>query len=94
MPTAWQTAGCKYTPKISRHRAATVAALPATRGSQRCLCRPRYRKKLPAISASSTTTVTIMLVWILMPAADATPAASDTCARSQGRKGSPRSCRV
>ena len=30
--------------------------------------------------------VTTMLVWILRPAADATPAASDTCARSHGRR--------
>ena len=37
---------------------------------------------------------TTMLVWMWIPAAEATPAASDTCVRSHGRKGSPRNCRV
>ena len=36
----------------------------------------------------------LSFIRILRPAADATPAASDTCARSHGRKGSPRSCKV
>ena len=35
-----------------------------------------------------------MLFWTWMPAAEATPAASDTCIKSHGRKGSPRSWRM
>ena len=37
MPSTCVTAGCRYTPNTSRQRAAAVAALPASRGSQRCL---------------------------------------------------------
>ena len=90
----WVTVGCKKTPKISAQVAAALAAKPRMRNFQPAFFRPRYKKKEAASSSRTRTMETTMLVWMWIPAAEATPAASDTCVRSHGRKGSPRNCKV
>ena len=94
MPKDWVTAGCRKTPNTSASNAATDAAIPASRTGSTGLPRRRYRKKDSTVKASSAPPAQTMLGCTFRPAAAATPAASSTWVRSQGRNGSPRSCRV